>query len=473
MKLLSEQFRELQFKSLPLCKYKPNVNKETGVSKFYPWHLSLKTIRAIFGGNRTGKTESGGFEDVCAVLGEELEKYLPFMTEEGQEIAKKWIKIGAQSGWVCSVSFGLQPEGVQKKILYYLPKEEIADISWLRRVDKIIAKIICKNGKMITFKSYEQSPEDFQSAGIGWIHFDEEPPRGIWQEANMRQEAGITLYKWLTMTPVKGMTWVHSEIYQNKLSNPNIEKITVGWNDNPHLTDEQISQMSAGLTEEELQMRRDGKFVKKQGLVYKTFNQSIHVIPPFELESDRYTFYRGADFGFADDHPFFGLWLAVDTDGTGYVFDELKLIHTGQETVINEFKRKSNPFVYRGCWGDSARPDWIDAFNKESVPMEMATKDVEAGISKVEEWFAVSPVTRKPRLYIFSNCTELIDQLEQYSYEQIKDGEQGKRLPEKKNDDGPDVLRYIIFTMTKPRTEPIKKKIPIYHPKTGRVIGWK
>ncbi len=441
--------QHIRNKSQNLCKYEPNVNKQTGESKFYEWHKSDKTLRAIFGGNRTGKTESGGFEDVCAVMGDLLKPYLSLMTPQGREIAEKWIKIGAQSGWVCSVSFGLQPEGVQKKILHYLPKECIKDISYLRRNENIISKITLVNDKYINFKSYEQSPEDFQSAGIGWIHFDEEPPRNIWQEANMRQEAGITLYKWLTMTPVKGMTWVYKEIYQNCLDNPNIFKITVGWDDNPHLTEDQIKQMSAGLTEEELQMRRDGKFVKKQGLVYKTFNQSIH-LKDIELDPNRFTFYRSFDFGFAEDHPFVALFYAVDTDGTVYCYDELYLRETAQDETINLVKQKSQPFSFRGSWGDSARPDWIDSFNKKGIGTIQAIKDVEAGIAKVTEYLAVHPVSKKPKLFISNKCQQLISELEMYSYEQIDDGDQGKRLPEKRYDNGPDALRYFLYSFTKP-----------------------
>lgn len=434
-------------KSLPLCNYEANKNIQTGQSKFMEgFHRSIKTIRALFGGNRTGKTESGGMEAVCAVLGEELKKYLPYMSEDSREIAERYIKIGAQDGWVCSVSFGLQPEGCQKKIENYLPKEEIENISYLRRVDNVIAKIILKNGKTITFKSYEQGAKDYQSAGIGWIWFDEEPPRNIWQEANMRQEASVILRIWITMTPVNGMTWVYNDIYLNKLKNPNIDKITVGWDDNPHLTEEQKSQMAAGLTDEEIQMRKDGKFVKKQGLVYKKFNQSIHVISSDWIpDKDRFTFYRSFDYGFAQDHPFVGLYFAVDTDGTVYCFNETYLRETGQEETVNMVKQTGQPFAYQGGWGDSARPDWIEYFNKNGLPTEKAIKDIEAGIAKVAEYLEVHPVSKKPKLFISARCANLIEELEQYAYPKKQDdSDRGKNLPEKRYDNGPDALRYFV-----------------------------
>lgn len=455
-----------RFKNLPLCKYEPNNDK------FYTWHLNDRTIRAIFGGNRTGKTEAGGFEDVCAVLGSSIEKYIPYMRPQAQELARKWVNNGG-SGWVASVSYKLQPDGVQEKIMRYLPEEEIKSISYLSKVENIISQINLKNGNNISFKSYEQGSKDFQSAGKKWIHFDEEPPKDIWKECSVRTTAGITLYRWLTMTPVQGMTWVFDEIYLNKMNNPDIFKIQVGWDDNPHLTQEQIRQMSAGLNEDELQVRREGKFVKRQGLVYKLFNQTTHTVPyNWEPETNRYTFYRSFDFGFAQDHPFVALFFAVDTDGTVYCYDEIYLRETGQEETINRIKEKSQPFSFRTSWGDSARPDWIDYFNKNGIYTELANKDKIAGISKVTEFFTVHPVSKKPRLFISERCKELIEELEKYAYPKADSEGYGKQEPEKKWDNGPDSLRYFLFTFTHTEEKPLTiigyedglggSRIPIY-----------
>lgn len=428
-----------------LGQYRPNNEK------FLNWHLSEATIKTIFGGNRVGKSQSGGLEATCAVLGAALLPYATTWPVEQRKIAEKWAKIGAQSGWVASVSYKLQPEGCQSKIMQYLPPDQIASIAYVSRVENIISQINLKNGKSISFKSYEQGAKDFQSAGKGWIWFDEEPPKDIWKECSVRTEAGLTLYRWLTMTPVQGMTWVFDEIYLNKNANPNIYTIQVGWDDNPHITAEQIAQMSAGLTPEELQVRRDGKFTKRAGLVYKIFNQTTHLMEPgWTPEIDRYTFYRSFDYGFALDHPFVALYFAVDTDGTVIVYDELYLTETGQEDTIRLLREKSQPYSFRGSWGDSARPDWIEYFNKHGVSTQLATKDKMAGISKVTEYLTVHPVSGKPRLFIARKCANLIEELEKYAYPPPSGDEYGKNEPEKKWDNGPDALRYFLFSYTKP-----------------------
>jgi len=94
----------------------------------------------------------------------------------------------------------------------------------------------------IAFKSYEQARGKAQGAGKVLIWFDEEPPKDIFDECSVRTEAGIALYMILTMTPVKGMTWVYNEIYLNT-SNPDIFVSGASWEDNSWLLPEQQAQM--------------------------------------------------------------------------------------------------------------------------------------------------------------------------------------------------------------------------------------
>ena len=438
--------RLAKYKAMPLCSFMPSTNVHTGEKKFLRWLVSWTIIRALWGGNRTGKTETGGFLFTCLCLGESLTPYLPYMTAEARVVAEECIRKGSRNGWAASVSYGLQPFGNQEKILRYLPKEEIAAVAYLRRAENIISQITLKNGRTINFKSYEQGREDFQAAGVGVVWCDEEPPKDIWQEIGLRQEAGVTLYRILTMTPVQGMTWAYRDIHLSK--SLNITQETVGWDDNQYLTEEQKLEMAEGLSLDELEMRRLGKFVKKEGRVYKLFDLSLHTVPAdFEPEIGRHVIYRAMDFGFAMDHPFVCLFIAMDTDGDCVIYDELYLRETGQEDTVSAILGKTKPFKARGSWGDSARPDWIDYLSKHGVPTQKSIKDVELGIAKVTEWLTPHSQTGKPRLKISMRCTELLDQLNNYVYPKKQNLEDnGRRLPEKQFDDGPDALRYFVMT---------------------------
>ena len=449
-------------KALPLCTFAPSKNIVSGEEKFRQWLNSWTIIRTLWGGNRTGKTETGGFLFVCLLLGESLGKYLPYMTPEGQEVANRCIELGSRNGWAASVSYGLQPEGSQQKIMRYLPEAEIKQISYLRKSENIISKINLKNGKVCTFKSYEAGRQDFQAAGVGVVWCDEEPPKDIWQEIGLRQEAGLTLYRILTMTPVNGMTWAYFDLYLSPSTN--ITQSTVGWDDNQHLTAEQKEQMSEGLSDEELEMLRQGRFVKRQGLVYKILDPQIHAVPgDWEPDPLRHKIYRSMDFGFAMDHPFVNLWWAIDTDGSAVIYDELFLRESPMEDTTRKVLEQTQPYHVRGSWGDSARPDWIDYMTRHGLPVQLALKDVELGISKVTEWLTPHSLTGIPRLRISKRCTGLWEQLEQYAYpKKGQDTDRGKKLPEKKDDDGPDALRYFIASFTDSRRNSAGEDARVY-----------
>src|SRR5690606_14492578 len=98
-----------------------------------------------------------------------------------------------------------------------------------------------------------QGREKWQSAGKDWIWFDEEPPKDIWEEAFVRQEAGRQLRIILTMTAIKGMTWVYDRLYKST-SNPDLYVSMAGWDDNPWLGESQKAQMSRGLTSQSLKV---------------------------------------------------------------------------------------------------------------------------------------------------------------------------------------------------------------------------
>lgn len=178
LKLIQEL--ELRRKENPL-KYAERHFKQ---SQFYK---AQQPIRALFWGNRVGKTEIGAMEVARYMLGQHEYRDIPVPVE----------------AWSVCPSFDAQAETTQKKLLHYLPEQEIADTTTIRK--GIYSSIRLKNGSVVNFKSYEQGRSKFQGAGKRLIWFDEEPPHDIWEECVVRQEAGQPLDIILTMTPIKGM----------------------------------------------------------------------------------------------------------------------------------------------------------------------------------------------------------------------------------------------------------------------------
>jgi phage terminase large subunit-like protein len=258
----------------------------------------MQAIRALFWGNRVGKTEWGA---------QETARY-----SEGKHPYR--LILPPIEIWCACPSFDQQKETTQKKLARYIPKHRIKDITYVKK--NTWGELILDTGTQINFKSYEQGAEKFQGTGKRLIWFDEEPPRDIWEECFVRSEAGIPLDIILTMTAVKGMTWVYDDIYLDT-DNPDLFVSTAGWDDNPFLTEKQKAQMSRGLTPQALQVRREGKFVKRVGLVCPWWDRSVHLRkitynPDWEVGG-------AIDFGFSNP-ACFGL-IGADYDDNLNLFD--------------------------------------------------------------------------------------------------------------------------------------------------------
>jgi phage terminase large subunit-like protein len=256
-------------------------------------------IRALFWGNRVGKSEWGAMETTRYAL--------------AQHPHKKTIYPPIEI-WCACPSYDQQKETTQKKLQYYLPQSEIKDISYAKK--GVWGDVLLKNNTKLSFKSYEQGREKFQGAGKRLIWFDEEPPKDIWEECWVRTEAGVNLDIILTMTPIKGMTWVYDDIYL-ATDNKDIFVSEAGWDDNPFLTEKQKDQMGRGLTAETLKVRREGKFIKRTGMVCAWWNREVHL--DYIEYKDSWTVVVAIDFGFSN--PLALLLIGIDYDNNVFIFD--------------------------------------------------------------------------------------------------------------------------------------------------------
>ncbi|MGI6701021.1 MAG: terminase large subunit domain-containing protein [Christensenellales bacterium] len=430
-----------------------NYNKGDKIHlKQMMFHKSTARNRWVFGGNRSGKTECGAVETVWTVRG--IHPYRPNKRDA--------------SGWVVSVSYEVQREVAQKKILKYLNPEWIVDIVMQSGkkgapgygvIDYIVVKNVFGGESTIGFKSIDQGREKFQGASLDFVWFDEEPPKDIYEECRMRvmdRQGDI----FGTMTPLKGLTFIYDEIYLNSSANPEIWHITMEWADNPYLSGSEIQLLSDTLPKDSVESRRYGRFSEAEGLVYKEFCPETHVIDPFDVPRE---WYDNISIDPGLNNPLSCHFYAVDYDGVIYVIAE----HYEKEKDISYHSEAIKRIADSLNWhrdGKGRLCALIDSAASQRTLASMKSvsellydngiivnskvnKDIFSGINRVKALFAERP----PGIYIFRNCVNLIRELKSYWW--------GKGdTPIKKDDHALDELRYYVMSKPAPHMPGKRKK---------------
>ncbi|MFA5449219.1 MAG: terminase family protein [Clostridia bacterium] len=425
-------------------------NGEKVHAKQMEFHRSAARNRWVFGGNRSGKTECGAVETVWRARG--IHPY-------------RENRAGA-SGWVVSVTYEVQREVAQSKILYYLNPDWVSKIVMREGsqgspetgiIDTIYVNNVFGGVSKIGFKSADQGREKFQGASLDFVWFDEEPPFEIYEECKMRvlDRCGEMFG---TMTPLKGLSWVYDEIYLNPYSDPDIYYITMEWGDNPFLSADEVEKMSRGMSGDSLETRRYGRFRCNEGLVYPEFDPSVHIIEPFSLPEE-WQSNISIDPGL--NNPLSCHFYYQDYDGNIYVaaehYEKGKDITWHSQAILELAERlnwKKNSSGMLESLIDSAASQRTLASSKSVAELffergiavnTKVNKDMFSGIATVKDYFSARP----PRIFIFKNCVNLIRELKSYWWG-------GGDSPIKKDDHALDELRYYL--MTKPIKKPPKEE---------------
>lgn len=431
------EYEQKRRKNQPLARY----NKGKVHKKQMAFHMCQKRNRWVFGGNRSGKTECGAVETVWLARG-----IHPYRANKDNI-----------SCWVVSLSQQVQRDVAQQKILYYLDKRWIKQVVMLegRRdspqsgvIDYLLIENIFGGTSKIAFKSCEAGREKFQGTSLDFVWFDEEPPEDIYIECRMRvvDRQG---HVFGTMTPLKGQTWVYDEIYLNKYESNEVWYEFMEWADNPYLNKGEISALTESLSQDQVDSRRYGHFKANSGLVYGEFDQSVHVIQPFEVPSE-WQDCLSIDPGL--NNPLSCHWYARDGDGNVYVVAE----HYEAQRDID--------YHAKAIWKICNQLNWhTDKFGKISAYIDSASnqrtlsgvrtvaelfveaginvntkvnKDVLGGISIVKSYLKIQN-NGKPRLYIFANCVNMIREIKTYYWG-------NNDSPTKRDDHAMDELRYYL-----------------------------
>lgn len=124
--------------------------------------------------------------------------------------------------------------------------------------------------------------------------------------------------------------------------------------DNPYLNPEYVQSLASIPDPRRRAAMLEGRWDLFEGMMFDQWNPELHVVPAFPIP-DTWRRYAGIDGGFAA--PWSTIWLAIDPDGRGWVYDALrgrKVIEREQAAriLLNEQADPLGRVEHR--WADSA-----------------------------------------------------------------------------------------------------------------------
>lgn len=438
--------------------HSPDMNSYEPHPKQKAFHSSNKKARLYIGGNRSGKTTGGIVEDIWWLTGKhpylEIPKHRPV------------------AGRIISVDF---LNGVQKIIIpqlkQWVPPSQLRGGSWYSAYDTQDRVLNFENGSFVELMSYDQDLDKFAGTSRDFVHYDEEPPEDIRKE-NQARLIDRKGKEWFTLTPVEGMLWIFDKIYEPGLAgHPHIDVIEVDMRENPHLDKEEVQTYLDSLDEKERQVRGEGKFVVRAGLVYERFKRETHVIPPIDPKKylhPRYKWYMSLDHGF--NNPTAVLWHVVTPDNRVITFDEHyeagQIIEYHATVIKNRREVHGRMPDLHVCDPALAQRQAVTGTSIQTeyavrgVGMALGNNDVLTGVAKVNEYLDFN-ADGQPNWLITANCANLIKELQRLRWKSwASKKQQSENNPydqiHKKDDHACDAARYMFSFLPE-----LKKPVPL------------
>jgi len=422
------------------------------------FHQSDKRGRLYIGANRSGKTVGGVVEDIWWMLGEH--PYLSGLPEP--PIYGRLVTVDFKTGW---------NQITQPVVRQWLPPSKLINGSWEDSYDKVNHVLTLANGSQLEVKSWDQDIESFAGVPRHFIHFDEEPPRNIYNECMLR----LVDYNgrwWMTMTPLDGMDWTFDVLYEPAVlgQNPLIDVVEVEQSDNPFIDAESAAAAVADLgDDEQVEIRSKGKYLPLGGIIFTNYDRDVHVIDPVIPRGKEWVHWESLDHGFSN--PTAWLWHAVhQPSGVVVTYDmhyKSQMTVKQHAAVVKEreaqlakkfgivpYLRVADPAIEQrsATTGLSIRMTYA----LEGINISLGRlRNVEAGLDRMNTYFSEN------KWFITSNCEPLLKEIRKYRIKRfdsskVREKNNAQEKPVKKDDHAIDSCRYFFSYM------------PILNPAPGR-----
>lgn len=230
--------------------------------------------------------------------------------------------------------------------------------------------------------------------------------------------------------------------------------------DNPHIDPDYRKSLTM-LPEIKRRQLLEGDWDTFEGMFFPEFEDSIHVIKPFEIP-ETWERVRGIDHGYTN--PTACVWVAFDEDDRAYVYREYQKTKTlPSEHASNIIELSAEPRDRRPAFRPEIRRTMADSamwartghakytiaeqFRQAGLPLNKSNKNRTDGWTRLRELLHVPDVPNpQPGIFFFDTCGETIKCLKGLTFQDADKPGSDPDDCNKVDDHLADALRYVLMS---------------------------
>ena len=289
-----------------------------------------------------------------------------------------WAVKNVGTYWIVAPTYRQAKQIHWKGLQHYVP-QAIID-----KKNEVELSITLKNGSIIELKGAE-NPDALRGVKLRGLVVDEIASirnwEWLWQEV-LRPTLTDYIAPALFISTPKGFNHFYN-LYQEGQSTDGGDYRSWRFTsyDNPYVSKEEIDAQRKELTEDTFQQEFMADFKTHTGLVHKTFERTIHILPDMTLPKE---WQRARGFDFGSTHYTASIRFVIPpSEDVWFVescyLDNKRSIEDHATAILSQ----DYTYGFIPSWGDPSGGQWFSEFAKYNIYIEPARKDM---AQNVKSW---------------------------------------------------------------------------------------
>jgi len=344
-----------------------------------------------------------------------------------------------------------------KTVAWEMIKEVIPE-QVIQKINEAELSIRLINGCLIELKGAD-SQDSLRGAKLKFVVLDEYASMRstVWDEVIRPAMADVPDSKAIFIGTPAGFNHFKVLYERGEGGDPDFKSFRFRTLDNPYVPKKEVDEIKLKTNPTVFRQEYEASFEQMAGSVYPMFRRETHSCKARGIDED-WDRIVGLDWG--SRNPTAIVFAAVNPTGQILVYDfwtqgGLTVSQWADKLKNREDFEQINAWVIDPSALAQAREFgqygiYFTSYNPETLKK---LNDVTIGINLVSQYFL------EGKIKIFDHCDVLIQQLEQYQWEpsQSRFGSDSRPKPLKKDDHGPDALRYLVSARPTGHKTPEKK----------------